>query len=528
MIKGRKTVRREGGISMQENAKQRVYAAIDLKSFYASVECIERGLDPLATNLVVADASRTEKTICLAVSPSLKACGLPGRPRLFEVVQKVAQVNARRKRDAPGRTLAGSSCFAGELAQNPSLAVDYIVAPPRMAQYIRRSTQVYNVYLKYIAPEDIHVYSIDEVFIDLTGYLKTYDMSPRQLVKTMITDVLKTTGLTAAAGLGSNLYLCKVAMDIGAKHVQPDADGVRIARLDEQSYRRTLWTHRPLTDFWRVGHGYAKKLEDHGLYTMGDIARCSLGRPGEVYNEELLYRLFGVNAELLIDHAWGWEPCTIADIKAYRPQSSSVGSGQILPCPYTADKARLVVREMAENLVLGLVDKGLVTSQLVLTVGYDRENLTDPARRSAYRGQVASDRYGRPVPKHAHGTANLPRASSSTRRIVDAVLALYDRVVDPALLVRRLNLTACHVEAEAAAARREAAAACQLDLFTDYAAEQRREEAERQAEDREKHIQHAMLDIQKKYGKNAILKGMDLQEGATAQERNNTIGGHKA
>lgn len=506
----------------------RIYAAIDLKSFYASVECIERGLDPLNTNLVVADESRTEKTICLAVSPTLKAYGISGRARLFEVVQRLAQVNARRRLDAPGRTLTGRSWFDDELKADPALEVDYIVAPPRMAHYIARSTEVYNVYLKYIAPEDIHVYSIDEVMIDLTGYLKTYGMTPRQLVKTMIADVLATTGLTAAGGLGTNLYLCKVAMDIGAKHVAPDADGVRIAELDEASYRRTLWTHRPLTDFWRVGRGYARKLEAHGLYTMGDIARCSLGGPQDRNNAELLYRLFGVNAELLIDHAWGWEPCTMADIKAYKPQTNSVGTGQILPEPYPADQARLVVREMAESLALGLVDKGLVTDQLVLTVGYDRQNLTDPDRRRAYHGPVTRDAYGRPVPKHAHGTARLPRASSSGRRIVEAVLALFDRIIDPALLVRRLNLTACQVVTEARAAEVRAADVEQLDLFTDYAARARRQADEEKADLREKHIQHAVLDIQKKFGKNAILKGMDLQEGATARERNETIGGHKA
>ena len=509
-------------------AKQRVYAAIDLKSFYASVECLERGLDPLNTNLVVADKSRTEKTICLAVSPSLKSYGISGRARLFEVIQRVAQANARRKWDAPNRTLTGSSCYDDALKADPALAVDYIVAPPRMAHYITRSTEVYNVYLKYIAPEDIHVYSIDEVMIDLTGYLKTYDMTPRQLVKTLIRDVLETTGLTAAGGIGTNLYLCKVAMDIGAKHVAPDADGVRITELDEQSYRCALWTHRPLTDFWRVGVGYAKKLEAHELYTMGDIARCSLGGPNDFYNEELLYRLFGVNAELLIDHAWGWEPCTMADIKAYKPQSNSVGNGQILPCAYTAEKTRLVVREMAESLALGLVDKSLVTDQLVLTVGYDRENLTDPARRKTYHGAVTTDRYGRQIPKHAHGTANLAQPTSSSRKIVEVVLALYDRIIDPTLLTRRLNLTACHVVSEAEAAEARAASVEQLDFFTDYTARAQQRAAEEREEAKEKNIQHAMLDIQKKFGKNAILKGMDLQEGATARERNATIGGHKA
>ncbi|HJD20617.1 MAG TPA: DNA methylase [Candidatus Gemmiger faecigallinarum] len=504
----------------------RIYAAIDLKSFYASVECVERGLDPMNTNLVVADPSRTEKTICLAVSPTLKAYGIPGRARLFKVVQRVAQVNACRRRDAPGRALCGSSCFDDELKADPALAVDYIVAPPRMAHYITRSTQVYQVYLKYVAPEDIHVYSIDEVFIDLTGYLQTYGLSPRELVKRMILDVLQTTGITAAAGLGANLYLCKVAMDIGAKHVAPDADGVRIAELDERTYRRTLWTHRPLTDFWRIGPGIAKKLEDNLMFTMGDVARCSLGGKDDVHNEEMLYRLFGVNAELLIDHAWGWEPCTIADIKAYRPQSSSIGSGQVLGCATPAATARLILREMAESLALTLVDRDLVTGQLVLSIGYDRENLTDPQRRRGYHGAVDADRYGRAVPRHAHGSARLPRATSSTRQIVDAAAALFDRIADPALLVRRLNLTAANVMTREAADRADSAE--QLDLFTDYAVAEQRRAAELAAEEKEKKVQHAMLDIKKKFGKNAIVKGMDLQEGATARERNNTIGGHRA
>jgi DNA polymerase V len=496
----------------------RTYLAIDLKSFYASVECVERGLDPLTTNLVVADLSRTEKTICLAVTPSLKAHGISGRARLFEVVQRVKEVNAQRLRFAPGRQFTGSSSDDTALQADPSLAVDYIVAPPRMARYMEWSTKVYNVYLKYVAPEDIHNYSIDEVLMDVTSYLPAYGMSARELAVRVILDVLKTTGITATAGIGTNLYLCKIAMDIGAKHVAPDASGVRIAELDEGSYRRFLWAHRPLTDFWRVGRGYAEKLEAHGLYTMGDIARCSLT------DEDLLYRLFGVNAELLIDHAWGWEPCTMADITAYKPESKSIGSGQVLQCPYGYDKARLVVREMADQLALDLVDKSLVTDQVVLTVGYDIENLKGAGR--SYQGEVTKDRYGRSVPKHAHSTANLEEYTASTKRIVAAALELFDRIIDRNLLIRRLYLTAAHVVEEGTAPDKKAVE--QLDLFTDYAAEQEQEALESADLEREKKVQRAMLDIRKRFGKNAILKGMNLEEGATAKNRNEQIGGHKA
>ena len=497
----------------------------DLKSYYASVECVERGLDPMTTNLVVADQRRTEKTICLAVSPSLKAYGISGRARLFEVVQRVAEVNARRKQNAPGRQLTGVSWYDPEVRQNPSLALDYIVAPPRMAHYIDWSTKIYRVYLKYIAPEDIYPYSIDEVFLDVTHYLDTYKMTARELTRTILLDILNTTGITAAAGMGTNLYLAKVAMDIQAKHVPADEYGVRIAELDEMSYRRALWTHRPLTDFWRVGKGYAAKLEAHGLYTMGDIARCSIGKPGSYYNEELLYRLFGVNAELLIDHAWGWEPCTIADVKAYKPENKSIVSGQVLQCPYAFPKARLVVREMADALALDLVDKGLVTKQLVLTVGYDIENLRDPQRRRSYQGPVTEDRYGRKVPKHAHGTVNLERYTSSGEELLRAVTELYDRIVDRQLLIRRLSLCANHLLEEGSASKEERPE--QLDLFTDYAAKERQEAEEAAAHARERKLQEAMLGIKKKYGKNAILKGMNLEEGATARERNQQIGGHQ-
>jgi DNA polymerase V len=503
-----------------EKNKQKVYIAIDLKSFYASVECIERGLDPMQTNLVVADKSRTEKTICLAVSPSLKAYGVPGRARLFEVVQKVREVNAQRKSRAPARTLSGSSSHDPDVKSNPTLALDYLVAPPQMALYMKRSTEIYNIYLNYVSPADIHVYSIDEVFMDVTDYLATYRCTARELTMTIIQDVLKTTGITATAGIGTNLYLCKIAMDIEAKHIAPDQDGVRIAELDEQSYRRQLWTHRPLTDFWRVGKGYAKKLEANGLFTMGDVARCS------IRDEERLYKLFGINAELLIDHAWGWEPCTIADIKAYKPESNSVGSGQVLQCPYPFEKAKLVVWEMTELLVLDLVRKGLVTDQLILTVGYDIDNLTDPNIANSYTGEVTIDRYGRKIPKAAHGTANLDRQSSSTKKIVEAVMTLFDRIMNPKLLVRRIYLTANHVVPECEAAGQPETE--QLDLFTNYAAEQEKRQREAADLEREKRMQHAMLQIQEKYGKNAILKGTNLQEGATTIQRNGQIGGHKA
>ena len=506
--------------------KQKIYIACDLKSFYASVECRERGLDPLTTNLVVADLSRTEKTICLAVTPSLKAYGISGRARLFEVVQKVKEVNAQRQRYAPGRAFSGSSSDDTVLKTSPELAVDYIVAPPRMSLYMKRSTKIYDVYLKYIAPEDIICYIIDEVFIDVTNYLETYRLTARELAMKIILDVLETTGITATAGIGTNLYLAKIAMDIEAKHIPPDKNGVRIAELDEMSYRRSLWEHHPLTDFWRVGRGYASKLEAHGIYTMGDIARCSIGQPSDYHNEEWLYQLFGINAELLIDHAWGWEPTTIADIKAYKPESSSIGSGQVLQCPYTFDKARLVVREMADMLALELVDKGLATNQIVLTVGYDIDNLRDSDSGKAYHGEITTDRYGRAVPKHAHGTENIGEYTSSTKKIIKAAMALYDRIMDRELLIRRIYLVANRVMEESSAPGPEPME--QLDLFTDYAAEQAKQEAEAAQLEKEKSIQRAMLSIKKKYGKNAILKGMNLEDGATARERNRQVGGHKA
>lgn len=501
----------------------RTYIAIDLKSFYASVECIERGLDPLTTNLVVADDSRTEKTICLAVTPSLKSYGVSGRPRLFEVVQRVREINATRLYNLRKREFSGFSYNKKELDDDLNLKLDYIVAPPRMSFYMEYSTRIYNVYLKYIAPEDIHVYSIDEVFIDVTSYLNTYGLSAKELVQKIILDVLHETGITATAGIGTNLYLAKIAMDVVAKHIPADEHGVRIAELDEISYRKKLWEHKPLTDFWRIGRGYTEKLESVGLYTMGDIARCSLGKEADYYNEDLLRRMFGKNTELLIDHAWGWEPVTIADIKAYKPESNSIGSGQVLHCGTDYDKTKIIVREMTEMLVLDLVSKNLVTDQIVLTVGYDRENLMDPVRMRNYKGEYSIDQYGRKIPKHAHGTINLDSYTSSTNVIVRAVLELLNRIVDENLLVRRINMSANHViaENEAKQDRYE-----QLNLFDMIEFDEKKVDQEKLQ--KEKDIQKAVLDIKKKFGKNAILKGMSLQEGATAIDRNNQIGGHKA
>ncbi len=498
---------------------QKQYLCIDLKSFYASVECVERGLNPLTTNLVVADKGRTEKTICLAVTPSLKAYGVSGRARLFEVVQKVAEINNLRRKNAPGRILTDKSYNSEELNRNTGLELDYIVAPPRMALYVEYSTRIYDIYLKYIAPEDIHVYSIDEVFIDITHYLPTHKMTAHDFARMLIKDVLDTTGITATAGIGTNMYLAKIAMDIEAKHIPADSNGVRIAELDEMSYREKLWSHRPLTDFWRVGKGYANKLEKFGIYTMGDVARYSL------VDEDFLYKLFGINAELLIDHAWGWEPCTIADVKAYKPSTNSINSGQVLHTPYHFDKAKLVTREMAELLVLDLVEKSLVTDQIVLTIGYDIENITNAEIRNEYKGEVVTDHYGRQVPKHAHGTTNLTRKTSSAKLIVDATMELYDKIVNKSLLVRRITISACKLIRESETEKKIPE---QLDLFTDYEALEQKRQKEEEILEKEKRMQQAVLDIKKKYGKNAILKGMNLEEGATAKDRNSQIGGHKA
>ena len=505
---------------MQMQEKKRTYIAIDLKSMYASVECVARGLDPLTTNLVVADVSRTEKTICLAVTPSLKAYGIGGRARLFEVVQRLREVNYERQMKSPGRRLTGKSTSDIELQQHPDWAVDYIAAPPRMAHYIEVSSKIYGIYLKYIAPEDIHVYSIDEVFMDVTAYLGSYKLTAHELAMRMIRDVLSQTGITATAGIGTNMYLCKVAMDIVAKKAPADKDGVRIAELDEMSYRQQLWDYRPLTKFWRVGKGIAEKLAMYGIDTMGKLARLS------VQNEDLLYRLFGVNAELLIDHAWGWEPCTMDYVKAYRPETNSFSNGQVLQEPYSFQKARVVVQEMAESMALELVAKRLVTDQLVLTVGYDRESLANPDIRTRYHGEVTTDYYGRQVPKHAHGTANLQRQTSSTKLITDAVVELFDRIVNKDLLVRRLNVTVNNVVSESSVNKN--AAPQQLDLFTDYEALAKQEAEERAALEKERRMQEAQLIIKQRFGKNAILRGLNFEEGATAKERNEQIGGHKA
>lgn len=494
-------------------SEERSYIAIDLKSFYASAECAERGLDPLTTNLVVADLTRTEKTICLAVSPSLKAYGIGGRARLFEVVQRVKEVNRERLKHAPGHRFVGRSHSAPELASDPSLELDYIVAKPQMAHYMEISTRIYGIYLKYIAPEDIHVYSIDEVFIDATAYLRTYRKTPHELAIMMIRDVLEQTGITATAGIGTNLYLAKVAMDIVAKHIPADKDGVRIAELDEMTYRKKLWSHTPITDFWRVGRGYAARLESEGLYTMGDVAYCS------VTDEERLYRQFGVNAELLIDHAWGCEPCRISDIKAYRPENNSISSGQVLQEPYDFDKARLVVREMTDNLSLDLVEKRLVTDRIDLTVGYDTSNADE---KKHFSGTVTSDRYGRKIPKPAHGNIKLKRPTSSSRMMTEAADELFGRIVDPKMTVRRMYVVACNVIPETNV--NDGKGFEQLDFFTEH--EDDSEETEKLM--REKSVQSAIVGIKKKFGKNAVLKGMNYEEGATARERNGQIGGHKA
>ncbi len=504
---------------------QKTYIAIDLKSFYASVECIERHLDPMDTNLVVADRGRTEKTICLAVTPSLKGYGISGRARMFEAVAKVKEVNEERRRHAGGR-LRGKSYSHERLLADPALAVDFLVAQPRMALYMQYSTRIYQIYLRHVAPEDIHVYSVDEVFIDATAYLARLDCTAEEFTKRIILDVYQTTGITATAGIGTNLYLCKVALDIMAKHAEPDENGIRVGALDEMSYRRQLWSHRPITDFWRVGRGYAKTLEEHGMFTMGDIARCSLGKGDHYYNEELLYRLFGINAELLIDHAWGWEPCELHHIKAYRPESNSLCSGQVLQTPYPFEKAKLVAREMADLLALELVDQGLITDQIVLTVGYDIENLSSAKGRSDYQGEVSTDHYGRRIPKHAHGTANLDRYTASSKCIVEETVALFDRIVQPKLTVRRLNITANHVIPEGQEPNRQEEAE-QLCLFEDVPSE-REDAGNEEALEKEKRMQKTMIEIKKKYGKNAILKGMNLEEGATAKERNRQIGGHRA
>lgn len=501
---------------------EHTYIAIDLKSFYASVECVKRGFDPLTTNLVVADKSRTDKTICLAVSPALKAYGISGRARLFEIISAVKEINANRRYLAPRHQFTGKSVFAPDLAKHPELELDYIIATPQMTHYLEWSSKIYGIYLNYIAAEDIHVYSIDEVFMDVTNYLTTYHLTAHELAIKMIRDVLKQTGITATAGIGTNLYLCKVAMDIVAKHIPADADGVRIASLDELSYRKLLWNHRPLTDFWRVGPGYAKKLQTVGLCTMGDIAFYST----QQYGRDHLHKLFGVNAELLIDHAWGYEPCTMSAIKGYGAKRKSLGSGQVLPTAYTCENARLVTKEMADDLSLDLVKKHLSTDQLVLTIGYDIESLTNSQIARTYNGDISLDHYGRKVPSHAHGTINLPRKTSSTIQITAAAVNLFDRIINPDLLVRRICITAGNITLESQIS--DSYKYEQLDLFTDYAALKAAQEKETEALKRERRRQDAILSLQKKYGKNIVLKGMNLLGDATMVARNGQVGGHKA
>lgn len=506
---------------------EKAYIAIDLKSYYASVECAERGLDPLNANLVVADEGRTDKTICLAVSPSLKAYGIPGRARLFEVKQKIRAVNKERQRKAPGHLFRGKSIFASELNRDPSLELDLVIASPRMAYYMEYSRSIIEIYLRHVSFDDMIIYSIDEVFIDATPYLKARNMTAHEFAVMLIREVLTETRITATAGIGTNLYLAKIAMDIVAKHVPPDRDGVRIASLNERSYRELLWDHRPLTDFWRIGKGISRKLEQNGLFTMGDIARCSEGKENEYYNEDLLYKLFGVNAELLIDHAWGWEPTEIADCKAYRPESKSLSRGQVLSCPYTFEAGRVVVLEMADLLSIDLVRAGLYTDQIVLDVGYDIENLTDKKRAVKYRGAVVSDHYGRHVPKPVHGSRNLGRQTSSANKIMEATASVYDDIVDRNLLVRRFTVTVNHLipesEAKLVYPMEE-----QLDFFSDYATVEQARTAEEKKLERELKIQKTLISIRDRYGKNAIVKGLNMKKDATAMERNGMVGGHKA
>lgn len=497
----------------------KIYMCIDLKSFYASVECVERHLNPLTTNLVVADSSRTEKTICLAVSPSLKQYGISGRARLFEVVQKVKEINAERRKKNNYQKFVKKSFNDIELKKNANVELDYIVAPPRMAHYMKYSTSIYNIYLKYLSESDIFVYSIDEVFCDITNYLKYYKLTPEELVTKIIKDVYETTGITATAGIGTNMYLAKVAMDIVAKHADANEFGVRMAYLDEMKYRRILWDHRPLTDFWRVGPGISKKLEMNGMYTLGDVALKS------IENEDMLYKLFGVNAELLIDHAWGYEPTIIKDVKSYKPSRNSISTGQVLHCPYDYKGTRLIIKEMAELLALDLVDKHIVTDQLVITIGYDIENLSNPNISKNYYGEITFDHYGRPIPKHSHGTINLDHQTSSCKIIVNKCVELFERIIEDNLLVRRINITANNVIHEKYANKEIKIEQC--DLFSNYEEKENKRKKEEHDEVEEKALQHAMLDIKKKFGKNAILRGMNLESGGTTIERNGQIGGHR-
>jgi len=503
----------------------RIYIAIDLKSFYASAECVDRGLDPLNTNLVVADISRTEKTICLAVSPSLKKHGISGRARLFEVISAVEAINNGRRKKAPYRRFRGSSCIDSELEADTSLKLDYIAAPPRMEMYMDISARIYSIYLRFVAPEDIHVYSVDEVFIEATGYLRTYHCTAHEFAAKLVHEVLDETGITATAGIGTNLYLCKIAMDILAKKMPADEDGVRIAELDERKYRETMWEHTPITDFWQVGKGTARKLAANNMYTMGDIARCSLGEEGAWHSPKLLFRLFGVHAEILIDHAWGWEPCGLEEIKLYRPANRSISSGQVLPEPYETEAGRLIVREMTDLLVLDLVSKGMVTDQIVLDIGYDRSNTDDEVRMYGYTGGYVLDHYGRTVPKPAHGSVRLGEYTSSTKLIMQAMSRLYDSIIEEGLLIRRVNVAANHI---IPASELKEPENIQLDLFTDFEESERARQQKKENTERERSLQTALIGIKERYGRNAVLKGMNLLQGARTIERNGQIGGHKA
>jgi len=497
----------------------KVYACIDLKSFYASVECVERHLDPLNTNLVVADNSRTEKTICLAVSPSLKQYGIPGRARLFEVVGKVKEINRKRKIENKNKKFIGSSYLDSELKSHPQLCLDYVVATPRMAKYIEYSTKIYDIYLKYLSPNDIHVYSIDEVFCNITPYLSFNKMKPVEFITKIVYEVYDTTGITATAGIGTNMYLAKVAMDIVAKHKAPNEKGVRIACLDEMMYRKLLWHHTPLTDFWRVGKGYASKLEKYNMLTMGDIARCSLE------NEDLLYKLFGINAELLIDHAWGWEPATIAEIKAYKPSTNSISSGQVLPEPYNYEQTELIVKEMTDLLTLDLVSKKLVTDQIVLTINYDIDNLNNPNIRDNYIGEITLDYYGRRVPKPSHGTIHIDHQTSSSKVIINKVTELYKKITNKHLLVRRITIAFNNLVSEEKL--KDKVVYEQYDIFTDIAKLEMEKKQLVEDETKERELQNVILNIKNKYGKNSILRGMNYIKGGRTIERNQQIGGHK-
>lgn len=491
----------------------RVYICIDLKSFYASVECMERGLDPLNTNLVVADSSRTEKTICLAVSPSLKKLGISGRARLFEAIQGVKEANNIRKKKNHNRRFTGKSYFQDELNSNKSLEIDFIIATPQMKKYMNYSTKIYDTYLKYVAPEDIYAYSIDEVFCDITGYLKTYKMTPREMITKMIQDVYDTTGITATGGIGTNMYLAKIAMDIVAKHMEPNKFGVRIAGLDEYTYRKLLWSHKPITDFWRVGKGIAKTLANNNMYTMGDVARKS------IEDQDLLYKLFGINAEYLIDHAWGWEPCTMKDVKSFKPKINSLSEGQVLHKPYDYEHTKLIVKEMTDNVSFALTRKGLVTDQLVLEIGYDTSNL------KFYDGEITEDRYGRKIPKHAHGTIRLDRFSSTSSVLRKYIIELFDRIINRDLYVRRVYVIAGNVKNKESIKNQKVYE--QIDLFTDYEAKDKDALEEEKFIEKDNNLQEVLLDIKNKFGKNSIVKGMNLEEGGTAIERNGQVGGHR-